>query len=351
VRRRCPVCGEAFGDRTRLAPLAEMVELRESRYAIEEVADPDDLGEVLAACERIEADLERRWPRCAPEVIANYTGGTKTMSLGLALYALRRAEGSWILQLNRLLAGGRTDLVGIRAGDQPVFQDLSRALAEAAADWAGALAERHEYGAAVSVVSQALTRQRLRAEDQRRLLAAGLRYRLLSARDRGDYAAALELAAQDRELEGLYGPWLRELTRIVSALEGEGGWPDPALTGIDLVDELRDGAGRAAARGRYDEAAERLVAACRVLARLRLRRLYGHAGGGAGGLWTDYERLQELGDSLGRYFAAHRDELRALVDPWRKRLWRCGAASSDRESWTAAARRWGAWLDGAQEIL
>ena len=183
------------------------------------------------------------------------------------------------------------------------------------------------------------------------LLAAGLRYRLLSARDRGDFAAALELAAQDRELEGLYGPWLRELTRIVSALEGEGAWPDPALTGIDLVDELRDGAGRAAARGRYDEAAERLVAACRVLARLRLRRLYGHAGGGAGGLWTDYERLQELGDSLGRYFAAHRDELRALVDPWRKRLWRCGAASSDRESWTAAARRWGAWLDEAQEIL
>jgi hypothetical protein len=199
-----------------------------------------------------------------------------------------------------------------------------------------------------------LTRQRLRTEDQRRLLAAGLRYRLLSARDRGDFAAALELAAQDRELEALYGPWLRGLTRIVSALETEGGWPDAALTGLDLVDELRDAAGRAAVRGRYDEASDRLVAATGVLARLRLRRVYGHAAGsaaGAGGLWVDYERLEELGDALGRYFAAHRHELRALVEPWRRRCWGFGAASIDRESWTAAARRWGAWLDEAQEIL
>ncbi len=348
TRRRCPACGAAFVDRRSWPALAEMAQLRASRYAIEEVEDPDDLGQVLAACERIEADVRRRWPRCAPEVIANYTGGTKTMSLGLALHALRRSDGAWTLQLNRLAAGGRTDLVGIRAGDQPVFQDLSWALSAAASDWAAALAEGHDYGAAASVVSRALTHQRLRGEDQRRLLAAGLRYRLLSARDRGDFAAALELAAEDRKLESLYGPRLRRLARIVSALEA-GPWPDAALTGLDLVDELRDAAGRGAGRGRLDEAAELLVAACHTLARLRLRRV--HAEAGSGDLWADYQRLAETGDALGRYFAAHERELRALVEPCRWRFRGLGGGSHDRGCWTVAARRWAAWLDGAQEIL
>ncbi len=351
ARRRCPACGEDYVERTRIAPLAELAELPPRRFAIEGVADPDDLGQVLAACERIDADVGRRWPRCRPEVIANYTGGTKTMSLGLALYALHRADGSWVLQLNRLLNGGRTDLVGIRAGDQPVFQDLSRALAAAAATWAETLAGRHDYGAAVSIVAQALTHHRLRVEDQRRLLTAGLRYRLLAARDRCDYRRALALAAQNGELEAVYGPRLRVLARTVEALEDDGPWPDPGLTGLELVDEQREAAGRAAARGRFEGAAAHLVRACRLLARLRLRRLYTSRGESTGELWGEYERLASLGDPLGRYFVAHRDELRRCVGPWRDRLWGCGLVPLDRESWTAGARRLGKWLDGAQEIL
>ncbi len=106
-RRQCPHCGQEFVQRVRVAPLTQAAELAEGRYSVERVEDPDDLGQVLAACERIEADLRSRWPQDGAVVIANYTGGTKTMSLGLALYALRRAVRGWELQLNRGIATGR----------------------------------------------------------------------------------------------------------------------------------------------------------------------------------------------------------------------------------------------------
>lgn len=48
--------------------------------------NPDDLNEVTGACERIEEDIARRFGDA--RIIANYTGGTKTMSVGLGLHAL-----------------------------------------------------------------------------------------------------------------------------------------------------------------------------------------------------------------------------------------------------------------------
>ena len=205
ARRRCPHCGRDFVDRVRVAPLAKTAQIADDRFSVERVDDPDDLDEVFAACERIEGDVGRRWPRCTPEVIANYTCGTKTMSLGLVLFALRRAGRGWKLQLNRPAPGGRTDLIAVRTGDHAVLQDASAELAEAAEGWAKVLAGGHEDAAAVLVLSRVLAGQRLATEQQARLLARSRRSRMWAARDRGDYPEALELARQDAELGKFHG--------------------------------------------------------------------------------------------------------------------------------------------------
>jgi len=46
--------------------------------------------------------------------VANYTGGTKTMTLGLGIYALRKAP-EWEVQFNA--SGKRTNLIKIERGD------------------------------------------------------------------------------------------------------------------------------------------------------------------------------------------------------------------------------------------
>ena len=377
VRGHCPYCGRDYVRSIKGRSLAGMAELEERQFVVETVEDPDDLSRVLEACDRILGTIAARWPRQAVQVLANYTGGTKTMSLGLGLFALRHADAGWMLQLNRVTAGSRCDLVRVRTGDHPVLQDPSKLLADVAADRANALLAVHDAAGAGLVLSRSLAEGGLVREDQQRLLALSVRCRMLAARDRFRYREALDLALLDPSLEDVFGSRLRLLVRIVSALESDEPWPDPGLTGLELIDELRENAERCAARGRFDDAVARLYRATHLLAQLRLRRLYGvgckvrprskagtperEAGGwpsaegrslpAGGDLSAAYRLLGNLGDTLGRYFLEQESALDALLERRRLSLLGCGARPMDRESWSVVGPRWRAWLDGAQEIL
>ncbi len=367
VRGHCPYCGRDYVTSERVRSVAGMAGLEDGRFVVEGVEDPDDLSQVLEACDRIAERIAARWPRCGVRVLANYTGGTKTMSLGLGLFALSRAGAGWVLQLNRVGAGGRSDLVRVRAGDHPVLQDPSQVLARMTVDLASALLAGHDASGGGLVLSRTLADGRLGREDQQRLLALSLRCRLQAARDRCRYREALELARMDRTLEEVFAPRLSVLVEIVSALASAEPWPDPGLTGLELVDDLRENAERCAARERYDDAIARMHRATHLLAQLRLRRLHGfgapvRASGpalresagktaAASGLWASYLRLEALGDGLGRYFSAQRSALRALLAERRVSLFGEGSEPMDREKWSVVGSRWHAWLDGAQEIL
>lgn len=392
----CPHCKKDFISKKKFRPITETAELAERDYTIEGVADPDDLLQVLTACGRIEADIQARWPRGGVEVIANYTGGTKTMSLGLGFYALRRGDG-WELQLNRGVPGGRQNLIRIETGDQSLFQDTSRLIAETALERALALEERYDYEGAVIVLSGTLSRHRLRGEDQNLLLTAQLRVQVLAARERLDYQEAWQLSRQNSELAARFAARFHLLIRIVSALASTEPWPDQAMSGLELVDDLRENATRAASRGRYDDAVGRLYRATELLAQLRLRRLFairtdqvdladerlsakararlatvGLAGSESSeetvasaisqgqstdsqrvkiGLIQAYQLLADLGDALGRYYLAHKGTLLSVIKKRNFSLFAHGLEPIDQATWSRLERRWSPWLDGAQEIL
>lgn len=81
--------GKTGSDRTLEETILPNTKLVADRYAIERVESPDDLRDVLAACARIEADLDERFSATDVSVVVNYTGGTKTMSVGLGVLAQR----------------------------------------------------------------------------------------------------------------------------------------------------------------------------------------------------------------------------------------------------------------------
>ena len=370
-RGHCPHCERDFTVSTKVPPIVEVARLTPDQYAIERIHDPDDLTQVLQACRRIDDDLSRRFPEPGLEVVANYTGGTKTMSLGLGYYAIARWS-PWSLQVNR--TEDRNNTRRIETGDIALPQDVSNLLADAAVERATALAERHDYAGAESVLGATLSRERLRAEDQRRLLGLRQRYALQSAWDRLDYAQALDLARRSRELAAEHAETLSRLLKIAEALRGKGAWPKGRFSGLELVQDLRANAERAAARGRYDDAVGRLYRATELLAQLKLRRDFGiHTSDVAPshpripddakatleqhrtqkgikiGLLAAYELLSAVKDPLGAFFAEHKGRLLYVIEKRNQSLFAHGLTPIDVETWTEVGPRWQLWLDEAQE--
>lgn len=177
--------------------------------------------------------------------LADYTGGTKTMSAALVLEALE-AEGV----LLQLVAGNRADLVRVRDGTEmalPARMDairLRRAMAPFLAAW-----KRFAYdeaaaglGALASPADARLRALLLRARD---LSAA------LAAWDRFDHAAALRLLDPYAPLVAPRMPGhFRALTLLTRAAAQR-------QTGLRIWD-LWLNAQRRAAAGRYDDAVARL---------------------------------------------------------------------------------------------
>lgn len=372
IPAHCPHCEKDYTATKKMEPIAAQAALSRDRYAIERIQDPDDLTQVVRACESIDEDVRKRWPEGNVEVVANYTGGTKTMSLGLGLYALRRGS-PWWLQVNRTI--DRSNIRRIETGDVALPQDLSHLLAQAAAERAGALAERHDYAGAEAVLEATLAQERLRSEDQRRLLGLCQRHAFRAAWDRLDYRQALELARRNRELAAEHAEALSRLLRIAEALGGDDPWPKGRFTGLELVEDLRANAERAAARGRYDDAVGRLYRATELLAQVKLRRDYGIRTSNVDpahpkipddlrpelerhrtspkaikiGLLAAYELLAAMNDPLGTYFAEHRGALLYVIEKRNQTLFAHGLTPVDRKTWTDVAPRWQQWLDEAQE--
>ena len=375
VNGHCPRCDQKFVREQVNDPIAERAGLEPGDYLVEALSDPDDLSAVVAACARVDEELARRFAGHDLQVAANYTGGTKTMSLGLGLYTVRTA-GRWELQLN--VAPARPDLIKVTAGDVAVPQDTARLLAEDALRRAEELAGRHDYDGAVEAVHLALTSRLLPPDARQGLFSRSAEWKLLAARDRVDYQQALDLALADPALKKRHAPELKKLLRAVTLFCGDEPWGPRDVPGTVLVRDLVDNAARCAVRGRYDDAVGRLYRASELLAQVRLLQAYGvrtgdvdHAGEGfdeptrtwlesrrdAGsdkimlGLMASYELLSRLGDPLGCYFASQRDDLLKVINLRNHSLFAHGLTPVGAEQWRRCGPPWQRWIEGALEAV
>lgn len=298
--------------------------LSPEQYRVVELSDPDAFTEVYATCWQTLRSLKEEFPDARH--IADYTGGSKTMTAGLVLAAL---ECGWQLSLVR---GQRPDLVRVADGTElaglvNAWDVRARQLMEEARR----LFNDYAYASAGALL-ESLVRQAPLPADLDRTIRDWIAYcRGFDAWDRFDHARAAYLLST---VPGEAVPW-----PFLSALAGR-----TRATGYEAVLDLVRNAERRAARGRYDDAVARLYRACELLAQERLRRreppldssnldleslpehlrpryermreLNEMRGWGPEvklGLMEDYMLLADLDDPLGRVFAPLKERLREAL--------------------------------------
>jgi hypothetical protein len=307
-------------DRPDLPNITTLAALPPDRYEVVRVRDFDSLEACYHAALATLDRLRRQWPEA--RVVADYTGGTKSMTAGLAIAAVDDER----CEMN-LIAGTRADLERIR--DQTQFAQpvavwdvrARRQLREvgtrvACFDYAGAagLLER----IALTPVSRELR------ETVRAWVAI---CRGLDAWDRFAHAEARRLLEPYRKLLIPHWGMLDALCHREPR--------DPYLR----VDDLLFNAERRAEQGRHDDAVARAYRAMELIAQTRLRSPYSidtsdvdllkvpeHARANLErnrdqtgrirlALVQAWELLQAVGDEpLGAWFAAAKGELQALLE-------------------------------------
>ncbi len=367
----CPHCDRDFKATSKNPAILDEVDFAEDRYHIERIADPDDLDQVLDACERAEGWIaDQDLAHC--EVIANYTGGTKTMTFGLGHHGLRRG---WKLEVIR--TQGRHDLIKIDTAGVATAQSVSRALSSAALERAEELMQQHNFHGAVTIIQSALRDRGVTSAENPRLLRCQTESSLWVAWDAFDYLAARQLANDDPELKKSHASTLGKLVRTVELMaEGEA-WP-AGLDGTPLVSDILANAERCAQRQRFDDAVARLYRATELLAQLRLRAAYnthtgavnpknptltptarqwlsilGETTGGRPpfklGLRQSYELLATLEDPLGQFFETQLQSLLGFIKVRNSAFHAHGLSPIGRKNWRKIGKPWIAWLRAALE--
>ena len=304
--------------------IVTQLDLPQQRYRVVELQDPDVLPQIYTACREALRALEDDFP--SARHIADYTGGSKSMGVALALAAI---ESGWELSLVR---GQRPDLVKVANGTEMAGLVGSwEVRARQQMDEARGLFGNFAYASAAALL-ESLVRQAPLPPRLERTLRDWVTYcRGFDAWDRFDHQRAAQLLST---VPGQGVPW-----RFLKALTGQ-----TRATGFEAVLDLVRNAERRAARGRFDDAVARLYRAIEMLAQVRLsqrdppldsadldldmlpesirpryermRELNEFRGWGPEvrlGLMDDYVLLADLDDPLGQVFAPLRQRLREAL--------------------------------------
>lgn len=225
--------------------------LTPEHYEIVALDEPDSLPECYAkvreALARLGAEREG-WRR-----IADYTGGTKTMSVALVLAAL---EAGWELSL---VTGTRPDLVKVLNGSEmAALVNAWEVRARQRLAEARELFNAYAYASAGALLAGLARTGPLSNALQREVTQWVALCRAFDAWDRFDHARARQL------LEPYQSRFVRQW-RFLKTLVGL-----ERATGYEPVLDLVRNAERRAGRGRYDDAVARLYRALEMLAQVRL---------------------------------------------------------------------------------
>jgi len=229
--------------------------LLEGQYSKLLLDNPDDLGQCYKLLRDLRADIKQRF---GPEiqVVANYTGGTKTMSVALGTAGI---AAGWSLYLN---LGPRTDLVKVRSADIPVpatgvadvYGDQYELMIQQAA-------KRYDYSMIAALADDLLSMQRTAESQQLWMIVRTAALGFISW-DAFDHASALDFLSP---LGRYYGQHLAALKRLTGHSE---------CNGYELVSDLLNNAERRASQKRFDDAVARLYRATEMMAQIRLFRKY-----------------------------------------------------------------------------
>lgn len=251
--------------------------------------------------------------------IADYTGGTKTMSAALVLVAL---EAGWELSVVR---GNRTDLLKVRDGTEMAsLVNTWEVRARQQLEQAEHLFNQYAYTSAGQLIESLMRAAPLSSHLQQEIQRFVTLSRGFDAWDRFDHERAFHLLEPYQS--EIVPNWVF-LKKLIGKARG---------TGYEPVFDLVRNAERRAARGRYDDAVARLYRALEMLAQIRLKQrepsldssdlnvellpenvrssFANQEGKIKLGLREDFELLVALDDPLGKTFASQKSKILNLLN-------------------------------------
>lgn len=351
--------------------IAEKAGLQERAFEVVEV-EPDSLESVYEGCERTLAAIKTKSGDTQPDIIADYTGGTKTMSAGLVLFALHQ-QPPWQLFLQSTT---RNDLIKITTGNVVWRQATSGIVIRKAIEKARELAAMYNYAGARAILENAIAQYETAGSGQEEIRALINEYRMWEAWNGFNHAQARDIALTDQGLQTTYGETLRKLSNAVCAFTGDAPLPRKNIGIYCLVNDLLRNVDVCATTCRYDDAAGRLYRATELLAQIHLRRCYGintakvdlaspgipaeshqwlsqyrkENGTIAIGLFPAYRLLADMNDPLGKYAEKRTNDLKKCIERRNTSIFAHGLTPITEEQWHSFGEQWKAWITGALEV-
>jgi len=320
----CTRCGETFYlGNPKGKSIVLQTSLNKDQYQSFALEDPDDLTECYKTIEKISKDIEERFGE-GNRVIANYTGGTKTMSVALAYFACLKPE--WKLGLN---IGPRRNTYKVDGHDVFMAVDKTIAIVDYALKRVHSALKNFDYSLAEEVLKSILQEEPLDQQNRRMIIGLQRKIEVFNLWDHFMHAKALELIHEFSKDLSLYVVQLKD---IVGKLK-------KGRNAFAKVADLLNNARRRALQQRYDDAVARLYRATEMFAQVILKSEYGLQSSSLSlddlkepalrekyaafsrdnkglllGLEKSYELLADLGHEAGGLFLKKKNEiLSALI--------------------------------------
>ena len=246
--------------------IAKQLGLEANQYKIE-IVPPDNIFEIYQAAERVIA----KHISDGHQVMVDYTGGTKSMSVGLAAAAMEYNECTL-----SLVKGPRLDLLRVRDGMEQVAKLSSNLIyLRRQKKLSQNLLNSWNYHATAEVIAE--TRKEcgniMWKEQEEEFERALLLCRGFAAWDKFNYAKALPLVEIYKK-DTAIAPYNKTLKKIKGTLDWYENWqPDNSKNPPDfsLVYDLLLNAERRATQGDFDDAIARIYRAVEMYAQFCLR--------------------------------------------------------------------------------
>jgi len=224
------------------------------KYKKIELDNPDDFEEVY---KKISSTIAEAKQQNFDEIIADFTGGTKTMSAVLEMLACF----DWDIKLS-LVKGQRRDVVKTTVGSVPVILDVSLARANYVLNIVDALISRYLYYSACLLLED-LLKNDLPSSIQSAIIRKYSICKAFSCWDSFEYREAFKLL---KAYAGEYEKQFQYLLKLLGKTKH---------SAYEPVFDLISNAERQAKNGFYNNATARLYRALELFAQIRLKTTYG----------------------------------------------------------------------------
>lgn len=267
------------------------------------IQEPDDLSECYLKTSSGIQSVQRDLPNA--QMMADYTGGTKSMSVGLAMAALDYRVTLYVT------AGNRTNIIKIDQGELTGQAIVAPLVAQRTIEqFLPIVLQQYNYPAAIAELKGLLSSMALPSETKRRVQDLYARCSGLDAWDRFEHREALELLQPQMKRPEIQ-PLCLFLKRVISSrglIDIDKKFDTSAGTeghGYEIVQDLLLNAERRATQQRYDDAVGRLYRALELLAQIRLLTSYG--------IKTGDVDLQKLPESLQAEYEQKRSPVKGKI--------------------------------------